>query len=277
MTENINIGLLEASQAKKKNLTGEDQWKGVYGAYQTGDPLRTEMQGIEVRTIDNEEVHCAVVFFGNIKGICPFPEFGTQAIAEMHAMVGQEIALRVISIDKAKSLIVMSRRAVLDEMRASTWAEIQADQTWPAVVRYVNKFQARLEVGGITANLPVSEMTHGWLPDARSMLSPGDVVDVKVVHVDREKKKIEISLRLALPDPWDTISNRIIRGGRYKGTITGMEEYGVFVELEPGVVALTPHVPKFELQNGQGVVVKINKVDLEKKHLGGKIVRYIPA
>jgi small subunit ribosomal protein S1 len=258
-----------------KNEVREDPWQLIYRAVQNRLILQETAVGIEEHDLNGEKVPCVIVDLDGVKCLMPHGESGEEKPAALRRLVGRKIVFRVIGLDRESNLAVISRKAALEQMAAQTWKEIKEGELRTAVVQNVNPYRAELDVGGIKVELPAKEISWGWVNDARNIIKTGDRLKVKVTEVDVENKKIKVSLKEALPDPWPKVPEKYSVGGEYLGNITGVMEYGVFVNLEQGVDALVK-LPKYgDPEPGKKALVRIDEINPEKRWIKGKLIRLI--
>src|SRR5690606_9856326 len=134
-----------------------------------------------------------------------------------------------------------------------------------------------VDIGGIDGLLHVTDMSWGRIQNPSDMFKPGDNVQVKILKLDREKEKISLGYKQLQPDPWSTVVEVYETNSRVKGKVSSVTEYGIFVELEPGVEGLV-HVseiswskrsasPKRQFHRGDEVEVQVLGVDTEEKRI----------
>jgi ribosomal protein S1 len=276
MTAEENIYLVEGCEGGgPEEHHQEDPWQEVYRAIQNRLILQADAVGIEEHSLNGDAVPCVIVNLKGIKCLMPLSESGEEKITGLRRLVGRKLAFRVIGIDREANLAVISRRAALEQWAAKTWKEIKEGDVRRGVVENVNPYRAELNIGGIKATLEARDMSWGWVEDARSLMRIGDHLDVKIKEVDSENKKLRVSLKEVLPDPWPSVPSKYIKGGEYLGRITGIMEYGVFVNLEPGVDALVK-LPRFgDPEIGKKALIRIDEINVEKRWIKGRLVRLL--
>ena len=154
-------------------------------------------------------------------------------------------------------------------MATHTWERLQEGEIVPGTVREVYPKSAVVDIGGIETRVGASEIAWGWVEDARNILERGKTYQVKVLSVDPEQEQVEVSFKQAQPSPWPECAKRYVKGGIYSGTVSGVIDKGVFVNLEPGVDIFVHH-PKFtRVKKGDKVRVLVHRVDVEKQRIYG--------
>jgi len=149
--------------------------------------------------------------------------------------------------------------------------------TVKGVVASVRDFGAFVDIGGIQALLPVSEMTWGRVEDAKSLYKAGDTIEAVIINLDWENDRITLSFKDTIPDPWDDVVRNYTEGSIHRGRVSRLTDFGAFVTLEAGVDGLL-HISKLgrgkKIKHAQDVLakdrdidVKIEKIDREHKKI----------
>ncbi len=156
--------------------------------------------------------------------------------------VGLTGTFKIIKLNRKRGNIVLSRRALLEEerdkVRLETLSVLAEGQLLEGVVKNITDYGAFVDLGGIDGLLHVTDMSWGRVGHPSELIKVGDTVKVVVLKFDREKEKISLGMKQALPDPWITIANRYSAGERVKGKVVSLTEYGAFIALEDGVEGL---------------------------------------
>jgi small subunit ribosomal protein S1 len=118
--------------------------------------------------------------------------------------------------------------------------ELAEGQTRRGVVRSVMDYGAFVDLGGVDGLLHVSEMSHRRGRHPSEFVKEGDLVDVKIIKLDKETGKMSLSLKQAMPDPWANVETRYPAGTTLTGRVTRVESFGAFVEAEEGLEGLLP-------------------------------------
>src|SRR5699024_9691089 len=111
------------------------------------------------------------------------------------------------------------------------WERLELGAKVLGVVQRVGLNNAVVDIGGIESRLVIQELDYGWCDDMRDELSSGDPIWLKVTHLDKEKKTVQISRKATLENPWKTVSDRYKVGAEYLGTISGVAKFGNFIKL----------------------------------------------
>jgi len=172
----------------------------------------------------------------------PASRSGTRDQAEMEKLVGQEIQCRIIKLDTASEDVVVDRRAILEEEEARTreqkFGELKEGAVVRGTVRSVTDFGAFVDLGGVDGLLHVGDMAWQRVAKPSDVVTAGDSIEVKVLKINPEGKRISLGLKQLAADPWTTAAERFHTGDRVQGKVSRLADFGAFVELLPGVDGL---------------------------------------
>jgi small subunit ribosomal protein S1 len=179
---------------------------------------------------------------GGIPAFLPGSQIDIRPHRNLDKFLGQEYDFKVLKITRDKGNIVLSRRAVLlgerDELRAATLKVLQEGVVMEGVVKNVTDYGAFIDLGGIDGLLHITDISWGRINHPSEKLSVGQTVPVVVLKYDQEKERVSLGMKQLTPDPWITAHERFPIGGRVKGRVKSVTDYGAFVELEEGVEGL---------------------------------------
>jgi small subunit ribosomal protein S1 len=157
----------------------------------------------------------------------------------MEKLVGQEITCRIIKLDTAEEDVVVDRRAALEEQAVSAqqdrYAALQPGDIVTGTVRTLMTYGAFVDIGGIDGLLHVSDLSWSRISTPEEVLSVGQELQVKILKIDPETRRISLGLKQLQPEPWETAADRYQAGQRVTGTVRRLMDFGAFVELEPGI------------------------------------------
>ena len=177
-----------------------------------------------------------------VRAFMPASRTGTRDAQEMEQLVGQEITCRITKLDVAEEDVVVDRRAILEEQALgaseSRRAGLKEGDVVDGTVRSLASYGAFVDIGGIDGLLHVSDISWTRIGSPEEVLSAGQKIEVKVLKLDPESKRISLGMKQLLPEPWDTAAQRYAPGQRVTGTVTRLADFGAFVELEPGIEGL---------------------------------------
>ena len=193
--------------------------------------------------------------------------------------VGEELDLRVIELDRARNRVVLSERATLWGPRDGTklLEEVSPGQVRQGYVSNLCDFGAFVDLGGVDGLVHISELSWGRVNHPREVLRIGQKVQVHVLEVDRQSRRVALSLKRLSPNPWLTVDSRYWVGQVTRATITNVVDFGAFAQLEEGVEGLV-HVsemsgdllthPSALVSEGDRVLVRILRIDSGHHRLG---------
>ncbi len=257
----------------KREADRERAWAKVVGVYHPGDIVEGEAKKL-IKGGLMIDVDGVLVFM-------PASQIDIRRVQNPTDFIGQTLRAKIVKIDEERKNIVVSRRQLLEEERAEKreklLQELEEGQVRQGEVKNIADFGAFIDLGGIDGLLHVTDMSYGRIKHPREMLKIGDVIDVFVLSIDRERNRVALSLKALKEDPWANIAERYPVGTIHQGRIANIVSYGLFVELEPGVEGLV-HVtelswtqknpnPEDEYEKGQTIDVFVKAIDLEKKEM----------
>jgi small subunit ribosomal protein S1 len=177
-----------------------------------------------------------------VRAFMPASRSGARDAAEMEKLVEQEIRCRITKLDETEEDVVVDRRIVAEEedraAKGRRYSEVMEGAIVHGTVRSLTDYGAFIDIGGVDALLHVSDISRSRVSKPADVLSVGQEVDVKVLKIDPEKRRISVGMKQLEPDPWDSVAAKYKPGERVRGTVTRVLDFGAFVELEPGLEGL---------------------------------------
>jgi small subunit ribosomal protein S1 len=241
-----NASKVAAGQTYRVSITGRNE-EGYYQLSRFKVAQPTDWSALEAAFAHKLAVVgtvTAVVKGGasvdvGVRAFMPASRSGTRDAAELEALVGQQITCRITKLDTAEEDVVVDRRVVLEEQ-----AQIEAEGRYRSLnpgdivsgtVRSLMPYGAFLDLGGLDGLLHVSDIAWTRISKPEDVLAVGQKLDVKILKIDPDTRKISLGLKQLQPEPWETAHERYRPGQRISGPVTRVAEFGAFVELEPGV------------------------------------------
>jgi small subunit ribosomal protein S1 len=182
------------------------------------------------------------VDIGGIFAFLPGSQIDLKPVRNLDVLIGKRLRFKVIKFNRKRNNIVLSRRILLDEerkvLREEILRNINEGESVEGTVKHLTDYGAFIDLGGLDGLLHITDIAWGRIGHPSERLSVGDRIKVKVLHFDREKEKVSLGLKQALPDPWDSVLEKYPTGFRTKGKVVNVTDYGVFVELEEGIEGL---------------------------------------
>ena len=215
------------------------------------------------------------------RAFLPASRCGARTPAEMEQLVGQEIRCRIIKFDAADEDVVVDRRSVMEEearqLRQTGIAALEEGGVVRGTVRSLTNYGAFVDLGGFDGLLHIGDISWSRVTDPAAELAVNDVLELKVLKVDKETGKIALGLKQMSPDPWQQAAAQLNPGDRVTGNVTRLADFGAFVEVMPGVEGLI-HVSEMSwtkrinrasdvLKEGERVEAVVLKIDRETSRL----------
>ncbi|MFZ2029284.1 MAG: 30S ribosomal protein S1 [Vitreimonas sp.] len=221
------------------------------------------------------------VDLGGANAFLPGSQVDIRPVRDVGPLMNIMQPFAILKMDRQRGNIVVSRRAVLEESRASERAEIvgqlKEGEVREGVVKNITDYGAFVDLGGIDGLLHVTDMSWKRVNHPSQVLNVGDTVKVQIVKINPDTQRISLGMKQLLTDPWDGVDAKYPVNGKFTGRVTNITDYGAFVELEPGVEGLV-HVsemswtkknmhPSKILSTSQEVDVQVLDVDGEKRRI----------
>ena len=199
--------------------------------------------------------------------------------AELAARVGGDLSLKIIEMDKDRNRLIFSERAAVsrEEQVTQLLTELCDGDIRRGRITNLCSFGAFVDLGGAEGLIHISEMSWGRVAHPSDVIQAGDDVEVYVINVNREEKKIGLSLKRLQPDPWTTVEERYQVDQLVQGTITNVVSFGAFARIEEGLEGLI-HIselaegnflhPRNVVKEGDAVTARILHIDSANHRLG---------
>ncbi len=277
--EEIKVYVLKSDDGEgnvvlsKKRIDAIKNWELI-------EKVSQENESIIVKT--GEAVKGGIIaYYKELRGFIPASQLSNEYVENLDEYLNKELEVNVIEVDKNKNKIIFSHRKILEvrlkEKREQLWNTLEKDIVVKGEVKRLANFGAFIDLGGLDGLIHISEMSWGRIKHPKEVLNIGDIVEVYVKEIDKEKNRISLSLKQAKENPWDRIDEKYIVDDIIKGKVVKLVDFGAFIELEPGVEGLV-HIsqisetriakPSEVLKVGQTVDVKVIDVKKEEKRLG---------
>ncbi|HEY6189343.1 MAG TPA: 30S ribosomal protein S1 [Pyrinomonadaceae bacterium] len=209
-------------------------WDELERAYSEGTPIKGRI---------TERIKGGLrVDIDGIAAFLPGSQVDTRPVRNLDSLRNQEIEAKVIKLNRKRSNVVLSRKAVIEEQnegkKGETLNQIEEDIIVEGQIKNLTDYGAFVDLGGIDGLLHVTDMSWGRLQNPAELFKVGDSVQVKVLKFDRDRERVSLGYKQLLPDPWGSIEERFTIGKRLTGKVASVTDYGAFIELEPGVEGL---------------------------------------
>jgi len=183
-----------------------------------------------------------VVDVGGVRAFLPGSQYDLRPTANLDGLMGQEVQVRITKLNRRRGNVVVSRRAILEEelhaKRAELMEKLSEGQVVHGTVKNVTDYGAFVDLGGIDGLLHLTDLSWGRVRHPSDVVKPEQEVDVMILKFDKDKQRVSLGLKQLTKDPWADAAERYPAGGKYKGKVVGVVDYGAFVELEQGIEGL---------------------------------------
>jgi len=177
-----------------------------------------------------------------VRAFLPGSQYDLRPTANLDGLMGQNVDVRVTKLNRRRGNVVVSRRALLEEelhaKRAELMEKLSEGQTVHGTVKNVTEYGAFVDLGGIDGLLHLTDLSWGRVRHPSDVVKPDQELDVIILKFDKEKQRVSLGLKQLTKDPWVDAAERYPAGGKYKGKVVGVVDYGAFVELEQGIEGL---------------------------------------
>ncbi len=208
--------------------------------------------------------------------------------AKLASRVGEYVDLKIIEIDQDQNRLILSERATFSDGWSSAediWDTFEEGTACHGRVSNICNFGAFVDLGGVEGLIHISEMSWRRVAHPSDVLSVGDEIEVYILKVDKEQKRVGLSLKRLQPDPWSSVQKRYKVGQLVEGTITNVVSFGAFARVEDGLEGLI-HIselaegnflhPRNVVKEGDVVTVRILNIDSARHRLGLSLKRAWP-
>ena len=216
-----------------------------------------------------------------LRAFLPGSLVDVRPIRDTAHLENKPLEFKVIKLDQKRNNVVVSRRAVMEQVnteeRDELLAKLEEGISLKGIVKNLTDYGAFVDLGGIDGLLHITDMSWKRIKHPSEIVNVGDEIDVKVLKFDRERSRVSLGMKQMGEDPWASISGRYPEGARVKATVTNLTDYGCFAELEDGVEGLV-HVSEMDWTNknihpskvvqlGDEVEVMILDIDEERRRI----------
>jgi small subunit ribosomal protein S1 len=203
---------------------------------------------------------------------------GEDRRTELANRVGETLSLRIIELDEERNRLILSQRlATNDEDGTDLLEKLSVGESRRGYVTNICDFGAFVDLGGVEGLIHISEMSWGRVSHPSDVMKPGDELEVYIMDVDPQQRRIALSLKRLQPDPWSMVEERYQLGQLVEGTITNVVSFGAFARVEEGLEGLI-HIselaegdflhPRNVVREGEQVTVRIINIDSANHRLG---------
>ncbi|MEQ8253376.1 MAG: 30S ribosomal protein S1 [Smithellaceae bacterium] len=216
-----------------------------------------------------------------VTAFLPGSQIDTRPVKDLDKFVGQTLDFHILKYDRKRNNVVLSRRSIVAAEREAekqeTLSTIKEGSVVEGIIKNITDYGIFVDLGGIDGLLHVTDISWGRIAKPAENFHKGDKITVKVLSFDPEKEKVSLGLKQLTGNPWEQISEKYPVGALVSGKVVNLTDYGVFVELEPGVEGLV-HIsemywtreikhPSKVLNVGETINVVVLEVNPEAKRV----------
>jgi len=261
----------------------ESDWKEAEKLYEAKEIIET--------TVSSCNKGGLIVHLGRVRAFVPASQIVSvrlpreaseeERMEQLGQVVGQTLHLKIIELDRRRNRLILSERVAMREWRQERknrlMDELQEGEVREGEVSSLCDFGAFVDLGGADGLVHLSELSWRHVEHPREVLKVNQKVKVYVLGVDRERRRIALSIKRLQPEPWSTVEERFEIGQKVNGTITKLTDFGAFARLDEDIEGLI-HIselsderithPSAVVEEGQEVEVRIIRIDAARRRLG---------
>ncbi|MBN2375927.1 MAG: 30S ribosomal protein S1 [Sedimentisphaerales bacterium] len=223
-------GLVILSKRKADRIRG---WERIIENYNEGDTIKGKV---------TRRIKGGLLVDVGVPVFLPASQVDIRRPGDISQFIGNDLEAKILKIDQERRNIVISRRKLLEETRASAKSdllgEIELGQIRKGMVKNIADFGAFIDLGGLDGLLHITDMSWGRVNHPSELLQLDQEIEVKILSIDREREKIALGLKQKTESPWVSAEQRYQLGSIVKGTVVNITNYGAFIKLEEGIEGL---------------------------------------
>lgn len=248
-----------------------------------------EEQTVLTGTITNVVKGGVLVLYNNVKVFVPASQVSDKRVEDLHSLLKQEVNFKILEVNERRNRALGSVKAVLNavkkEEEEKLWAEIEVGKHYKGEVKSLTSYGAFVDLGGVDGMIHVTELAWTKIKHPSEVVNVGDVVDVYVKDLDKEKRRISLGYKKTEDNPWVKFEKEFKVDDVVKAKIVSFTAYGAFATIIDGIDGLihisqiaNQRVEKIEdiLKIGQEVEAKIIDIDLEGKRVSLSMRALLP-
>jgi (E)-4-hydroxy-3-methyl-but-2-enyl pyrophosphate reductase len=256
----------------KRRLDAQKGWEQISAAAED----QSVLTGVVTEVIKGG----VIVLCNGVRVFVPASQATASRGEALEGLLKQEVQFRILEVNRGRRRAVGSIRSVLadkkKELEEKFWETAEEGKTYTGVVKSLTAYGAFVDIGGVDGMIHISELSWTRIKNPSEVLAVGQTVEVYILKLDREKKKISLGYKKAEDNPWTILEEKYPVGTVCDVTVVGMTDFGAFARVIPGIDGLI-HIsqisterinkPQDVLTVGQTVTVKITAIDFDKKRV----------
>jgi small subunit ribosomal protein S1 len=262
-------GMMILSREKARRLHG---WDSIATSSKEGDLV----EGFVRRKVKGGYI---IDIFG-IEAFLPSSLSAFRGVGDKETL-DHSFKFKIVKMNNFRRSLIVSRKEALqqekDENRDKLWGSLKIGEIYTGMVKNITDFGAFIDLGGVDGLLHITDMSWSRISHPSEVVAVGDKIDVMVLTIDKEARKVSLGLKQRMADPWVDIDSRFPVGSTFKGKIVNILPYGVFVELDKGIEGLI-HVSEISWQKrninpqemftiGENTEVQILNIDRDSRRI----------
>jgi len=235
-------------------------------------------------TVEKEIKGGYEIKLGDTRAFCPFSQMGLKRTEDAAACVGKKLTFKIQEYKEHGRNILVSNRAIAEEARAEQVEELKKTLKENTVVKgtikSIQDFGAFIDLDGVQALLPISEIGRNRVEDIHAVLTVGQEIEASIIKIDWKTERITLSMKALLSDPWEKALEKYPKNSKHSGKIVRITDFGAFVSLENGIDGLV-HISELRSEGkygdsgitvkmGQTLSVQVLDIDVAKKRISLK-------
>lgn len=254
-TKEDKRGQLVLSRRKAKLLRA---WETIVDSFNNGTVIKGNV-------VSKTKGGLIVDTYG-LETFLPGSQIDIRPILDYDSYVGKTMEFKVVKINESIKNAVVSHKALIEsdlaEQREAIISSLEKGQVLEGLVKNITDFGAFLDLGGVDGLLYITDISWGRIKHPSEVLKLNQRINVVVLDFDENKKRISLGLKQLQPHPWEVLAAEISEGSTVKGRIVNIEDYGAFLEIQPGVEGLI-HVSEVTWSNQPVNAREFFKLDQE--------------
>ncbi|HYI09705.1 MAG TPA: 30S ribosomal protein S1 [Thermoanaerobaculia bacterium] len=209
-------------------------WDVIEAAYKADEPIGG-------RVLDRVKGGLSVDV-GGVKAFLPGSLIDTKPVKNLDALRGHEMKFKIVSFDKKRSNVVLSRRAIVEveqtAAKAATFGRLKEGELTHGIVKNITDYGVFVDLGGVDGLLHITDISWGRVTHPSEYFNVSDEIEVQVLKFDPSAERVSLGYKQKSPDPWSDVADRYPLGSKVAGAVVSLTDYGAFIELEDGVEGL---------------------------------------
>lgn len=228
----------------RKQARVQRAWENIVEYYKSGEIISGY--------ISNKTKGGLIVDVLGMETFLPGSQIDVKPVTDYDQFVGKTMEFKVVKINELIRNAVVSHKALIESdieaQRAVIMSSLEKGQVLEGVIKNVTDFGAFIDLGGIDGLLYITDISWGRIKHPSEVLENGQKINVVILDFDDDKKRISLGLKQLTAQPWDELPASIVVGNKVKGKVVNIEDYGAFIEIEPGIEGLV-HVSEITWSN----------------------------